>query len=312
MLTSLPILIIEAHSRCNCRCEMCDIWQSTDARTVSVTQLGQQLDSIDQLGTRQVVFTGGEPLMNPEFFDLCRPLRERDIRITLLSTGLLLARYASRIVECVDDVIVSLDGPPDLHDAIRRTPDAFEMLARGVSALHGFPVTARCVVQRRNHHALLATAEVAAALGLRSISYLAADVTSSAFHRREPWSILRQNEIALTEDQLPLLAEQLQLLSSHPLIADSPEHLSRILLRFRAHLGLEPPVAPPCNAPWVSAYLRADGAVQPCFFHNSVGSTANASLLNVLNTPSATGFRDHLDVSTNPTCRNCVCSLHLR
>ena len=109
-------------------------------------ELQQQLDSIEQLGTRQVVFTGGEPLMNPELFALCGPLRERGIRITLLSTGLLLERYASRIVECMDDVIVSFDGPAPVHDAIRRTPDAFAMLRRGVRALNGFPVAARCVV----------------------------------------------------------------------------------------------------------------------------------------------------------------------
>jgi sulfatase maturation enzyme AslB (radical SAM superfamily) len=46
----------------------------------------------------------------------------------------------------MDDVIVSFDGPAPVHDAIRRTPDAFAMLRRGVRALNGFPVAARCVV----------------------------------------------------------------------------------------------------------------------------------------------------------------------
>ena len=30
-LTRLPILVLEPHSRCNCRCVMCDIWKRTDA-----------------------------------------------------------------------------------------------------------------------------------------------------------------------------------------------------------------------------------------------------------------------------------------
>ena len=35
----LPILLIEAHSRCNCRCEMCDIWMSTDKHAFYIMTL---------------------------------------------------------------------------------------------------------------------------------------------------------------------------------------------------------------------------------------------------------------------------------
>ena len=56
--------------------------------------------------------------MHSGLFRLCRVLRRRKIHITLLSTGLLLERYQHAVAEHIDDVIVSLDGPPEVHDLI--------------------------------------------------------------------------------------------------------------------------------------------------------------------------------------------------
>jgi len=313
-VTKLPILLIEAHSRCNCRCEMCDIWKSADAREFSLSQLEAQLDSLDRLGTRWVVFTGGEPLMHSSFFSLCKPLRARGIDVSILSTGLLFERYAAEIAEHLDSAIVSLDGPHALHDLIRHTPGGFDLIARGVAAIHSlrpaFPISARSVVQRRNHHALVETASAARDLRLTSISYLAADLTSTAFNRAIPWAIHRQNEIALTAADLPTLDRQLEGLAQDPFVLDSPTHLARIAQHFRAHLNFATHSSPRCNAPWVSGYLTAEGQLQPCFFHPTVGSTSRGSLTEILSAPQAARFRESLNVATNPICQKCVCSLY--
>ena len=42
-----------------------------------------------------------------------------------------------------------------------------------------------------------------------------------------------------------------------------------------------------------------------------IGNTAGATLGQVLNGPRAVAFREGLDVATNPTCRQCVCSLYV-
>jgi len=295
---------------------MCDIWKSADTREFSLAQLEAQLDSIEQLGTRWVVFTGGEPLMHSDLFSLCAPLRTRGIEVSILSTGLLFERYAAQIAEHTDSAIVSLDGPPALHDSIRHVSGGFDLIARGVAAIRtlqpGYPISARSVVQRRNHQALTETAAAAQDLGLTSISYLAADLTSTAFNRAEPWPMLRQNEVALAPGDLPALDQQIAALARNPFVIDSPSHLSRIAQHFRAHLGLATHIAPHCNAPWVSALLTTDGTVQPCFFHPPVGSLATAPLAQILTSPRATQFRASLDVATNPTCQRCVCSLYLQ
>ena len=135
VVSRLPVLILSPHSRCNCRCVMCDIWKTTESREMSVADLARHLDSIEQLGVEWVVFSGGEPLMHSDLFRLCAPLKERGIRLTLLSTGILLERRAADIVTWFDDVIVSLDGPPAVHNLIRGVPSAFALLERGIQAV---------------------------------------------------------------------------------------------------------------------------------------------------------------------------------
>jgi len=187
ILDSLPVLILYPHSRCNCRCVMCDIWKTDSTLEISAAELERHAEGIARLRVEWVVFSGGEPLMHSDLFRLCQFLQERNIRITLLSTGLLIERNADQIVDCVDNVIVSLDGPPETHDAIRRVPGAFNLLAAGVAALHqrnpDFAVSARSTVQSGNGMLLRATVATARNLGLKSISFLAADVSSEAFNR---------------------------------------------------------------------------------------------------------------------------------
>lgn len=318
VLNSIPIVILYPHSRCNCRCVMCDIWKNPAAQEISGDDLERYVKDFERLSVEWVVLSGGEPLMHSDLFRFCSLLRSRGIRITILSTGLLLERHARRITECVDDLIVSLDGPPAVHDRIRGVRGAFAWMARGVEAVlrlnPKFPVSARSTVQRANFRHLRETAAAARKLGLKSISFLAADVTSQAFNRPDGWTAQRQGEIALTSDELPLLECELEALIAEwqgtGFVLESPEKLRRIARHFRAHLGLCEPAAPCCNAPWVSAVIEADGTVRPCFFHRAIGNIKQGGLLHVLNGPEALAFRASLDVTRDPTCRRCVCSLN--
>ena len=314
---SLPVVVLYPHSRCNCRCMMCDIWKKTDGQEISEEAFERYIEDFQRLSVRWVVLSGGEPLMHSNLFSFCSRLRALGIQVTILTTGLLLERDAARIVGSVDDIIVSLDGPPPIHDRIRRVPEAFARLMRGVGAIRRldpeFPISARSVVQRENFFLMRQTARTAKDAGLRSISFLAADVRSSAFNREGGWSQVRQAEIALTEGDLPGLEGEIEALldewSGDPFLRDSPEKLHRIVLHYRAHLGLCEPVAPRCNAPWVSAVVETDGTVRPCFFHEPIGN-AETGFASAVNSDAAQSFRSTLDIATNPLCKRCVCSLN--
>src|ERR1700730_17041766 len=136
-ITALPIVVLMPHSACNCQCVMCDIWKGNQhPRQLSEQDVTGLLDSLRTLGTQQVLMSGGEALLNANFFRLCEILKKEGIRITLLSTGLLLSRHAEQLLKWVDDIIISLDGDEKLHDQIRNIPGAFRKLKEGVQLLH--------------------------------------------------------------------------------------------------------------------------------------------------------------------------------
>lgn len=324
-VTRLPILILYPHSRCNCRCLMCDIWRDKGREEISAAEVERWLAEWRDLGVRRVVLSGGEALLHSHLWDLCALLRDAGIGITILSTGLLLARDAKALAGVCDDVVVSLDGPREVHDLIRNVPRAYDRLAEGVAAVRavvpGIAVSGRCTVQRANFHVLRATVAAAHDLGLDRISFLAADVTSEAFNRPGGWAGERAGEVALHRDELRLLAAELNALAhehaadfASGFIAESPEKLERRLLRHFAALVGEGDFAPvECNAPWVSAVVEADGTVRPCFFQPPLGNLRQSENLGtVLNSPAAISWRKNLDTASDPICRRCVCSLSLR
>jgi Fe-coproporphyrin III synthase len=313
----LPILVISAHNRCNCRCGMCGIWRNTDARSFTLDDLRRQLPSIRQLDVEWVVFTGGEALMNRDLFEMAKELRAARIRVTLLTSGLLLERYAECIVTQMDEVIVSLDGPREIHNRIRGVAGAFEELERGVRALRrltpAFPIRARCTIQRANHHALLETARAAQSLALDSLSFLAVDAGSDAFNHQPGLLLQRAEALLLTPSETDRLETEIGRLFDDPAsksVVESREKLLRIARHFRALAGECAPVAPLCNAPWISAVVEPNGDVRPCFFLPPIGSIATQCLSEAINSESALRFRESLDVPSNPVCRTCVCSLY--
>jgi len=320
---SLPIVILMPHSRCNCRCVMCDIWKGNN----SVQELSEQdvlgmLDSFKELNTKTIVMSGGEALMHPTFFRLCEILKSNKLSITILSTGLLLKKYANEIISKTNEVIVSLDGSKEVHDKIRNVPNAFVKLEEGVRELKkldkNFRVIARCVIQKQNFEDLPNIVEAAREISLDQISFLTADVSTGAFNRPEVWGIQKIDEVRLSLEELNRFEKIIEsLFQTHSkdfedkFIAESPQKFKKFYDYYAAFHGLCKFPSIQCNAPWVSAVIEADGSVQPCFFHPVSGNIKEASLIQILNSGSSVSFRKNLDVKTNPICGKCVCSLNL-
>lgn len=322
-IRALPVVVLMPHSRCNCRCVMCDIWRANEHKQeLSADELAPHVETLARLGTRSVVLSGGEALLHSNLWTLCRMLAERGIRITLLSTGLTLERHAADAARWCSEVIVSLDGDRELHDRIRGIDGAFDRLVAGVRAVRraspACRVSGRCVIQRLNHHAVADVIVAAHEIPLARISFLAADVTSTAFNRPQPWSGERVAEVALDEQEATALEAHVEEVIATAgddfasgFIAESPDKLRRIARHFLALCGACPATPPVCNAPWVSTVIEADGTVRPCFFHAPLGNIHEEPLERILNGERAVAFRRGLDVTSDPVCRNCTCTLRL-
>jgi len=321
-ITALPVVILMPHSACNCRCVMCDIWKDNkNLKQLTEDDITGLLDSLKKFGTQQVAMSGGEALLNANFFRLCAILKKQNIKVSLLSTGLTIKKHAEKLIELVDDIVVSLDGDEPLHDAIRNIPGAFNKLKDGVeyikSIAPNYKITARTVIHRLNFRNWESIINEAKIMNLDQISFLPADVSSHAFNRQMAWEEPKQHEILLSQKELTELQEVITRIVNNKddfntrFIAESPEKIQDIYNYYAAFYQLNPFPFKKCNAPWVSTVIEADGSVRPCFFHEAIGNIRDSSLANILNSDKAISFRKTLDMSTNPACVKCVCSLNL-
>jgi MoaA/NifB/PqqE/SkfB family radical SAM enzyme len=302
---------------------MCDIWKDNkNLKQLTENDIRGLLSSLKKFGTQEVVMSGGEALLNPNFFRLCEILHQQNIKISLLSTGLSLKRNAEQILRWIDNIIVSLDGNEEVHDRIRNIPNAFQKLKEGVQVIKSiepkFRITARTVIHKLNFRVWDSIIDSAKEMGLDQVSFLPADVSSHAFNREVLWDQDRQHEILIEQNELPELSLLIDSIIENftedfesRFIAESPGKFRKIYSYYAAFYNLNPFPYKKCNAPWVSTVIEADGTVRPCFFHEPLGNIRNNSLEEILNSKESIRFRRDLDMDSNSTCVKCVCYLNL-
>jgi Fe-coproporphyrin III synthase len=319
---SLPIVVLMPHSSCNCRCVMCDIWKAnSEKRELSLDDLTKHVQAFQKLGVKEIVFSGGEALLHTNLWSLCKLLQARRIKLTLLTTGLLLEKHAGNIVQNFDSIIISIDGSGVIHDRIRNIANAYEKIAHGIKAIRkldqDYKITARCVVQRHNFFDFVNTVRSAKEIGINQISFLPADISTQAFNH-EGLSADGVQEIALSKAEVheleKIIRDSFETLAQEykeKFIAENPTKMMRIVQYYRAINGEGDFPRAICNAPWVSAVVESNGDVLPCFFHKPYGNIYDQDFAEVLNSKKAIAFRKNLDLDTDTICKQCVCSLKL-
>ncbi|MCU1382149.1 MAG: radical protein, partial [Acidobacteria bacterium] len=185
----LPLLIFYPTGRCNSRCVSCDWWKQSGADDLTLEEIAHVAEALPPLGTRMVVFSGGEPLLRPEVFDAAQLFRAQGMTLHLLTSGVLLERFAERVAQQFSRVIISLDATTtSLYEQIRGV-DALVTVCRGVARMRrvaaGLPLTGRATLHSANFRELPRLIDYATALGLDGISFLPADVSSLGFGRTE-------------------------------------------------------------------------------------------------------------------------------
>jgi Fe-coproporphyrin III synthase len=318
----LPLVTLYVTERCNSRCVTCDYWRHgrSDINLRSVTDL---LPSLEQLGTKLVVLSGGEPLLHPEWASIAQFLKSNGLEVWLLTSGLSLAKHARRAAELFDAVTVSLDGTnPETYEAIRGL-DAFDKVCEGIraAALHGVAPSLRITLQRANYRELPAFVDLAKQIGARQISFLAVDIANPhAFGRLDDY----RADLALTAEDLAVLERLIDALEREHaedfrcgFIAESPQKLKRILQYFAALCGQAAYPLVRCNAPEFSAVIGATGRVQPCFFIPGPpgapifgsGAGRDSDLASTLNSDAMMALRAAIRGGERAECKTCVCSM---
>ncbi len=132
-----PFLVVWNYtSACNLRCQHC--YQSASKALPDELRLDEKLDVIDQLSENDVValaFSGGEPVMGADFFEVASYASSKNMFISIATNGTLLTeKMVDRLVECgVKYMEISLDSAaPANHDSFRGMTGAWNRTMNGI------------------------------------------------------------------------------------------------------------------------------------------------------------------------------------
>ena len=158
-LHDLRYLFWEATRQCNLACRHCGSDCTRDHRVAGMP-LAEVAAVLRQIAGRydptriMLVITGGEPLVRPDLPAAIALARDLGFNVGMVTNGIALSPKVARIVRQAGlvSVVVSLDGPPDCHDWLRRRQGAFDLAAAGIRSLveAGVPVVEAitCVTPR--------------------------------------------------------------------------------------------------------------------------------------------------------------------
>jgi sulfatase maturation enzyme AslB (radical SAM superfamily) len=88
------------------------------------------------MGYRVISVSGGEPFLYPELPELLAHARSLGLSTTVITNGFFLQpRWLQPVQGLIDVLAISLDGPPEMHNRMRRSPDAFDRVSAGLETL---------------------------------------------------------------------------------------------------------------------------------------------------------------------------------
>jgi MoaA/NifB/PqqE/SkfB family radical SAM enzyme len=261
-------LYLETTNRCNLRCRTCpQFWgmdeEATDLTPEQVRRILAQFPTVD----RVVLHGIGEPLLNPDLFEIIRAVKERGA-YTLFNTNGLLLRGAllSKLVRSgLDELRVSIDSASPETYARVRGADGFGFIVANLRRLRAVKSELGLASPEVS---LWLTGMKTNVLELPALVNLAADVGVAEVYLQR--LVFSGRGLALQEEALYRRAgeEEMQVVRQAQELAEA----LGISLRGSGEASSGSLLPPPdgagsyvaCRRPWTLMYVTANGNVLPC------------------------------------------------
>ncbi|MBL7147247.1 MAG: radical SAM protein [Nanoarchaeota archaeon] len=136
-------------NKCNARCVMCDFGQENkDSVNYKIMRSKIQDDSDIDIDLFKKIISDVknfkpfinlmlvEPLLNKNLMELIKICKHNGLIVEITTNGYLLPLLAEKLVKSgVYGIQVSIDGPPEIHNSLRRVKDSFEKAMEGIRLL---------------------------------------------------------------------------------------------------------------------------------------------------------------------------------
>ncbi|MBU8768120.1 TIGR04053 family radical SAM/SPASM domain-containing protein [Cytobacillus oceanisediminis] len=152
------IVIWELTRACQLKCLHCraEAQYRRDPRELSFDEGKYLIDQIKEMNNPMLVFTGGDPLMRQDVFDIAEYAVKKGVRVSMTPSAT--PNVTKEAIEKAKEVglarwAFSLDGPnAEIHDHFRGTAGSFDLTIERIKYLHELeiPVQINTVISRYN------------------------------------------------------------------------------------------------------------------------------------------------------------------
>lgn len=250
------VCTLQVTTRCQANCVHCSAarHKRTGDPELTTQDWKRIIRESEQLGSVTIIFTGGEPLLRPDIFDLIEWVDKDEAVALMFCNGLLLDdRNVRRLSEAgLWGIHISIDSPdPAAHDEMRRVPGCYDKAIEGLKRCKDAGMLAGistyATPERLRSGQVVEMIELARSVGADEITIFDVVPTGRLLHQD-------RNLLLTDEDKEELCRIEAHYNEGHGL----PSVITQ------AHVN--GPTGNGCYAGWCQFYMTAYGEMTPCDF----------------------------------------------
>ncbi len=331
-------LVLGVNNICNLHCKMCDVGTQTNETNFAVNLVGTQpmnmpLELIKKIydqaarhfPTTKMGYAFTEPLIYPHLIESLEYADQKKLYTSVTTNALNLKQHAVDLCKAgLNDIMISLDGPEEIHNYIRGHKNSFQRAIDGIEVLLSQPkrpeISVFCVITEWNTAHLKAFVDFFKDYPLKHLGFMHTNFTPApiAAHHNSQWghvypatvSNIAETHVEVTN--LEELWEQIVLIKkiNYPFpVRFSPEIKTKEDVEI-FYLQPEKLIGKRCNDAFSNIMIKSDGSVIPAHgrcYNITAGNLYQEDLQEIWNSKILGRFRKDLMKAGGllPACSRC-------
>lgn len=285
-------VMISVTNRCPARCSYCNI-PNRQQREMSTDEIIGLFDELKALGTQRIALWGGEPLVRDDIgYLIDYAKKECGFFVSIDTNGYLVPDKIDQL-SSLDVIVISFDGPREVHDENREPGSYDKVMAALRVACQGHNVFTITVLTNKNIAHIDFILETAREIGFATTFQLPHHTKCLASEDEQ--LLLSENEEYRGAIRHLLKRKR----EGYPIVS-SYQYLNN-LLRWGDYRNYVSPQKKgvTCWAGKLYCNVDTDGSVYPC--SGTIGMMPAKNFLE-------TGFKAAFDGIAEPACKSCIAS----
>jgi len=130
-------VIIYPTERCNLHCDMCFLNYIRKYPDELPFDIVKKIIREVKYYKPAIGLTGGEPMLYRHFKETVELVKKNNLSLSIVTNGSLLKHFAEFLIHSgIDRIKISVDGPPEVHNRLRRVKNSFQLIEEGIKEIN--------------------------------------------------------------------------------------------------------------------------------------------------------------------------------